>query len=165
MKEPHLLLLNKNVVELRKQLAGVLSAKSARAFDAEIIGNVVQLFRLGEEHYRFASSIHGSHWRQIVSRSYYAAYNVSKAIRLTVSGHYSQEVKDHEKVGSLPDDFPNRNTYANKLGLLRDDRNLCDYDHTVTPADLSSTVADTLKLVGDLVIDARKYLKTRKVRV
>ena len=165
MKEPHILLLNKNVGELRRQLAGILSAKSARAFDAEIKENVVQLFKLGEEHYRFASNVHGSHWRQIVSRSYYAAYNISKAIRLMVNGHYSKEVKDHDHVGHLPDDFPNKSTYANKLGLLRDDRNLCDYDHTAFQTDLSATVGDTLRLLEGLVTDARKYLRERKVKV
>lgn len=165
MKPPHILLLNKNVVELRRQLAGILSTKSARTFDATVRKNVIQLFKLGEQHYMFARGIAASHWRQIVSRSYYAAYNVSKAIRLAVAGHYSQEVRDHEKVGELPDDFPDKNTYTNKLRLLRDDRNLCDYDHTVVQADLGSTSADTLRLVERFIDHGRRYLNARKMRV
>lgn len=164
MKPPHILLLNKNVAELKKHLAGILSKKSTRAFDTAVRENVIQLFRLGEQHYTFSQAIAAQHWRQIVSRSYYAAYNVSKAVRLAVNGHYSQEVKDHEKVGDLPDDFPNKNIYANKLRLLRDDRNLCDYDHTAVQADLGTTSSDTLILVGDLIGDARKYLRARNVR-
>ena len=165
MKPPHILLLNKNVVELKRQLAGILSTKSARTFDATIRKNVFQLFKLGEQHYMFARGIAASHWRQVVSRSYYAAYNVSKAIRLAVAGHYSQEVRDHEKVGELPDDFPDKNTYANKLRLLRDDRNLCDYDHTVAQADLGSTSADTLRLVERFIDHGKRYLNARKMRV
>jgi hypothetical protein len=165
MKEPHILLLNKNVAELRKQLVGILSARSVRALDAEIKVNVIQLFKLGDEHYRFASTLHNLHWRQIISRSYYAAYNISKAVRLMVNGSYSKETKDHENVGQLPDDFPNKNTYANRLRILRDDRNLCDYDHTATEGDLAFPVADYLKLVDDFIIDTRKYLKSRRIKV
>lgn len=165
MKPPHILLLNKNVVELKKHLAGILSKDSASAFDTAVQHNVIQLFKLGEHHYTFAQAIAAQYWRQIVSRSYYAAYNISKAVRLAVNGSYSQEVKDHEKVGDLPDDFPNKNIYANKLRLLRDDRNLCDYDHTAVQAELGSTSADTLQLVSDLIGDAKKYLGARNVRV
>lgn len=165
MKPPHILLLNKNVVELKKQLAGILTKNSTRAFDTAVRENVIQLFRLGEQHYTFAQAIATQHWRQVVSRSYYAAYNVSKAVRLETNGSYSQEVKDHEKVGDLPDDFPNKSIYANKLRLLRDDRNLCDYDHTAVQAELGSTSADTLSLVSDLIGHARSYLRARNVRV
>lgn len=47
MKSPHILLLNKNVVELKNQLSHILDKKSARAFDTDIGQNVVQLFALG----------------------------------------------------------------------------------------------------------------------
>lgn len=165
MKSPHILLLNKNVGELKRQLAGILSTKSAQVFDATVRKNVAQLFKLGEQHYMFARGISASHWRQVVSRSYYAVYNVSRAIRLAVAGHYSQEVKDHEKVGELPDDFPDKSTYTNKLRLLRDDRNLCDYDHTVVQADLGSTSVDTLQLVELFIDHGRQYLNAHKIRV
>ncbi len=165
MKPPHILLLNKNVGELKKHLAGILSKKSTRAFDTAVRENVIQLFKLAEQHHTFAQAIAAKHWRQIVSRSYYAAYNVSKAIRLAANGYYSQEAKDHEKVGDLPQDFPNRNIYANRLRLLRDDRNLCDYDHTAVQAELGSTSADTLNFVSDLIADAKQYLRACNVRV
>lgn len=165
MRSPHILLLNKNVVDLKRELAHILSKKSALAFDGEVTKNVRQLFSLGVQHFEFAKALSPAHWRQIVSRCYYGAYNISKAVRLAVNGQYSQEVKDHERVGELPDDFPDKNTYANRLRLLRDDRNLCDYDHTTAEADLETGSTDALTLVGKLVVDARKYLRARKYRV
>jgi hypothetical protein len=165
MRSPHILLLTKNVGELKRELASVLSKKSARAFDAEVKENVAQLFALGVHHFEFARSTPAVHWRQVVSRAYYGAYGVSRAVRLAVAGHYSREVKDHDKVGDLPDGFPDQNTYANRLRLLRDDRNLCDYDHTAAEADLALTVPDTLALVGALFAHARAYLKARKFYV
>jgi hypothetical protein len=82
-----------------------------------------------------------------------------------VNGQYSREVKDHEKVGDLPDDFSDKNTYANRLRLLREDRNLCDYDHTVVEADLGMSSNDAIVLVGGLIAHARGYLRARKYRV
>lgn len=162
MKSPHILLLNKNTVELRRELAHILSKKSAAAFDADVKLNVLQLFSLGLEHLNFAGMLGPTNWRQIVSRSYYGAYSVSKSVRLAVNGQYSREVKDHEKVGDLPDDFPDKNMYANRLRLLRDDRNLCDYDHTVREADLGMSSTDARALVMGLVGHARGYLRKRK---
>lgn len=165
MRSPHILLLNKNVADIRRELGSILSRKSTAAFDAAVKENVIQLFSLGLHHFDFAKNLGNAHWRQIVSRSYYGAYSVSKAVRLAVYGQYSQEVKDHEKVGFLPDDFPDKNTYANRLRLLRDDRNLCDYDHTAVETDLGMSSSDTLVLVNEFVLHARTYLKARKYRV
>jgi len=165
MRSPHILLLNKNVTELKRELAHILSKKSALAFDGEVRENVKQLFSLGADHFEFARALSAVHWRQVVSRSYYGAYNISKAVRLAVKGQYSQETKDHERVGEFPDDFPDKNTYANRLRLLRDDRNLCDYDHTAVEADLGISSTDALTLVGTFVFDARGYLRARKYRV
>jgi hypothetical protein len=165
MKSPHILLLNKNVADLKRELARILSRKSSLAFDAEVKTNVAQLFSLGENHFEFARTLPSIYWRQVVSRSYYGAYSVSKAVRLAVRGQYSQEVKDHEKVGDLPDDFPDKSTYANRLRLLRDDRNLCDYDHTAVEADLGMSSSDALALVGNFVLHARGYLRARKYHV
>jgi hypothetical protein len=165
MKSPHILLLNKNVAELRRELAHILGKKSASAFDANVKLNVAQLFSLGLEHLTFAGTLGPTNWRQIVSRTYYAAYSVSKSVRLAVNGHYSREVRDHDKVGELPVDFPDKSTYANRLRLLRDDRNLCDYDHTVQEIDLGMNSTDALALVRTLVDHARGYLRKRKYRV
>ena len=165
MKSPHILLLNKNVVELKRELGAVLSKKSMRGLELEIGKNVAQLFALGEGHFDFAAPVSAVHWRQIVSRSYYGAYLVSRAIRLAVTGHYSRESKDHEKIGDLPDDFPDRSTYANRLRLLHDDRKLCDYDHTALEADLATSRAETVALVREFIAHARQYLRARHFKV
>jgi hypothetical protein len=165
MRPPHILLLNKNVGELKRQLADVLGVRGTRAFEREVQRNVAQLFALGEEHFAFAQRLRPRHWRQIVSRTYYGAYLLSKALRLAVGGHYSSEVRDHEKIGELPDDFPERNTYSNRLRLLRDDRNLSDYDHTVREVDLALPRADAQRLVQDFISHARVYLNGRNFRV
>ncbi len=165
MKSPHILLLNKNVVEIRNELSGVLSKKSAKAIEAEVKRNVVQLFSLGEQHHNFARTTSNAHWRQVVSRAYYGAYGVSRAVRLATKGAYSQETKDHEKIAELPDDFPDRATYANRLRVLRDDRNLCDYDHSADQADLAISVADAIALVDAFLTHARTYLRARRFHV
>jgi hypothetical protein len=165
MRTPHILLLKKNVLEVRRELAGIFSKRCALLFDAEVKANVLQLFSLGENHYQFAKSLQTTHWRQVVSRAYYGAYGVSRAVRLAVDGQYSQEAKDHARVGQLPEDFPKKNTYANRLRLLRDDRNLCDYDHTAVETDLGMSSTDALALVREFVQHARSYLRARKYRV
>jgi len=152
-------------MELRNELAYVLSKKSVREFDAQVSKNVGELFALGEQHLTFAMALSANHWRQIVSRSYYGAYNVSKAVRLAVKGQYSREGKDHERIGELPDDLPNQNKYSNRLRVLRDDRNLSDYDHTIASTDLAISPAEAKVLVSDFLREARTYLRARKFRV
>lgn len=165
MKSPNVLLLHKNLEVLRRELDNILSKKSKAALAAAVRANVMQLFSLGTEHFTFASSLGAAHWRQVVSRSYYGAYCVSRAVRLAVCGQYSSETNDHQRVGELPDDFPERNTFANRLRLLRDDRNLCDYDHTVVEDDLGMRSSEARALVEQFIASAAQYLAKRRFRV
>jgi hypothetical protein len=66
-------------------------------------------FRLALEHLEDARcSLAAGRGRATFSRSYYAAYNASKAIRYLVDGAVSLKGDDHQKASSgLPDDFPN----------------------------------------------------------
>ena len=121
------------------------------------------MYSLGLYHYRFAIGLKSPHWRQKVSRLYYASYNVSKAIRFDNDGVHSTDVKDHAKVGALPGTFPNKATYENELSTLRDDRNSCDYDHLVKAADLISTTNEYSLLVTSFLRDAHDYLTSRGV--
>ncbi len=41
-----------------------------------------------------------------MSRSYYAAYNVSRSVRYLVKGFVKFDAEDHRIVGDLPTDFP-----------------------------------------------------------
>ena len=93
-----------------------------------------------------------------MSRLYYAAYNVSRAVRLFVSGDYSSDVKDHQRFDRLPEDFPRKDKYANQLAVLRDDRNMCDYDHTCRSNGLVLSTAQSTSLVIEFVDDAKSYL-------
>lgn len=86
-------------------------------------------------------------------------------MRLCVSGEYSVDASDHKRIEMLPDDFPNNNKYGNRLGVLRDDRNLCDYDHTARLADLVVGVNDAAELVQQFLKDAQGYLKQRGVNL
>ena len=162
-KSPHLLLAASNVRKLHNNLTAVLEQTALDAIEAEIQANTRQLYSLGRSHLLFANRQHNRDWRQKISRFYYAAYNVSRAIRLSINGEYSTEVADHKKIEVLPDDFPDKNTYANRLGVLREDRNLCDYDHAASRGDLVSSVEESSELVQSFLRDAKKYLRGRGV--
>ena len=163
MKSPHLLRASANVRKLKENLVTVVDSTAISAIEAEISANVAQLYALGRSQYYFAKRQSGRSWRQKVSRLYYAAYNVSRAIRLYVNGEYSIDSSDHKRIESLPDDFPNTNKYGNRLRVLRDDRNLCDYDHTAKPDDLVLGVNEAEELVQQFLKDAQSYLSQRGV--
>jgi hypothetical protein len=160
-----LLLAAANVRRLHSNLTAVLEPAGLAAIEAEISVNVSQLYALGRRHFLFAVRQGSRDWRQKISRFYYGAYNISRAVRLCVHGEYSTEVGDHKKVDSLPDDFPDRNTYANRLTVLREDRNLCDYDHTADRGDLVYSLDDSREVVEKFLRDSKKYLKGRGVSV
>lgn len=158
MKSPHLLNLG-NPRKVKSNLSGLLEPAALELIESEIVANVVALLSLAESHYRFAVQQKGPHWRQKVSRLYYAAYNASRAVRLYTNGEYSTEVKDHQRSGHLPEDFPGRSRYSNQLAVLRDDRNTCDYDHISSAKDLVLGSRASVELVNDFLSDVRKYLR------
>lgn len=158
LKSPHILLAGRNPRQVKENLAGILDLASLQLLEDAIHANVALLYSLGLQHYSFARGLRARHWRQSVSRAYYGAYNVSRSVRLQVSGEYSTEGKDHQRIENLPDDFPRKNTYSNRLATLRDDRNLCDYDHTASEADLVVGRTAALLLVSEFLSDAKAYL-------
>lgn len=133
------------------------------AIEAAIFRNVVQLYGLGRNHYHFARRQNNRAWRQKISRFYYGAYNVSRALRLCDKGEFSTDSSDHKKIGDVPDALPGRAAYENQLSALRDDRNLCDYDHTGDIASLVLGLATSEQLVGNFLRDARVFLISRGV--
>ena len=157
MKPPHLLLAGGNVRRVKENLVNTVDAAAIQAIEADIRKNVSQLFALGTSHYNFAVRQPERCWRQRVSRLYYGACNVSRAVRLFVNGEFCTDATDHKKIAALPDDFPNKSTHANKLTALREDRNLCDYDHTGTRSDLMLGVADSAGVVADFIKNAEQY--------
>lgn len=165
MKTPHLLRAGANVRKLKDNLVNVVDAGAISAIETEILSNVAQLYTLGKSHYYFAIRQNNRSWRQKISRLYYAAYNVSRALRLCVNGEYSMESSDHRKIEILPNDFPNKNRYENRLGVLREDRNLCDYDHTARIVDLVVSVNEATELVQQFLKDTQSYVKQRGVNL
>lgn len=154
-----------NLRRVKKHLSGILDPPALEAIEREIERHVQGLYTLALAHHRFAKSQAPAQWRQKVSRLYYAAYNASKATRMYVNGDFSTETSDHKKVGELPNDFPQKPTYANQLSVLREDRNLSDYDHVSGVKDLTSTPREHAKVVEDFLQDVREYLKSKGIEV
>lgn len=96
---------------------------------------------------------------------YYAAFAASRATRLYVGGTYSTDVADHKKISDFPDDFPDKARYSNKLSILREDRNTCDYDHASRAADLIIPTAEAVSLVKEFLEDTKKYLASKGLMI
>ncbi len=165
LKEPHLFNAAANPVKLLRNLTGILAAEELLKIQAEIDANVVGLYRLGDSHYQFALSIRPTEWRQRISRLYYAAYNVRRAVSLCHDGTFSSDSSDHQKMDSIPDAVANAATYRIKLKNLRDDRNLGDYNHLARETDLLSTAAEYELLVANFIADTAAYLGAKGLTV
>lgn len=165
MKTPHLLLAG-NPRKIINNLKGLVEVGAISALEQEVDRNVRQMIALGRSYLRFAQGQpKGPYWRQVVSRSYYAAYFTSRAVRLYVDGHYTTDSSDHQKIGTLPKDFPSVNEYSVVFPVLREDRNICDYDHTATAKDLTYKSSETLSRVNRFLKDATLYLRSLGCRI
>jgi hypothetical protein len=88
--------------------------------------------------------------RSAYSRSYYAAYNASKAVRYLVYGEVSLGGDDHRRVAELPDSFPDVDSWTPRLTELYEHRLRADYDNwsgsaaenTLTPVQSYSTAKE-----------------------
>ena len=155
-------LLRINPRKVIRSLASIISASERAKVEDEVRRNVKQLLRLSQAHLRFARHAAGpSGWRQRVSRGYYSVYSMSRALRLEVSGKYSLESTDHKKIGDLPADFPSVERWKDFLTKFRADRNLADYDHSVSETDLELRSDKYLAGAEEFLVDAKKYLKAR----
>lgn len=138
-----------------------LDADEIAKINEQINRHTVLMYGLALDHFLFAVSVRKRQWRQRVSRLYYASYNASKAVRFESDGNHSTDVKDHSKVGHLPQDFPDKSTYENELINLRADRNTCDYDHLAGPEKLVKTPKEYEALVLRFLKDAHSYLSNK----
>jgi hypothetical protein len=162
MPDDEVLLLRLNPQKVMRCLASILDQSQIDLIQAELNRNARQLHKLAQAHLRAARQITGQNcWRQQVSRGYYACYSMSKAVRLAVNGYYSTKADDHEKVGSLPDDFPSLNGWTDLLTKFRGDRNMADYDHSGSPRNLELSPADYLNKAAEFLSVSRAYLKGR----
>lgn len=162
MRSPHILLVQANWQKIRENLRGTVGPRSLKNIDKALKVQTKELYKFGKYHYDFAISLSTTHWRQIISRLYYAAYNVSRGVRFAEDASYTTESIDHAKIDKLPEKFPNKDRYQTQLKDLRTDRNLSDYDHTADQLELLISVQDAIILVGEFLSDAKTYLLTNK---
>lgn len=153
-------LLELNPRKVIRCLKDILPSSELQKIENEVTKNVKQLIRLGEGHLRYAHHLSGRDiWRQRVSRAYYACYSASKAVRLAQDGSYNTEARDHKKIGNLPDNFPDKNIWQNKLTKFRADRNIADYDHSAKEKELEYSSSQYLVEASDFVRGIKAYLK------
>lgn len=162
MQQNHLLNIPGSCYALINNLSGILDEPSLSLIRNELISNAQKLIKFGKYHYNFATKLNSRNdWRQKVSRFYYAGYNISRGVRLLDTGQYTTDSSDHKKISDLPDKFPNKSKYTNELRTLRDDRNLCDYDHLAKKSDLIISPTDAEKLIYDFHNDALDFIKIK----
>jgi uncharacterized protein (UPF0332 family) len=162
MRDDHFLKLG-NPHKVVKCLQPLLPTDALAQVEAEIHRNAEQLLRLAKSHLRHAKVAAGDgSWRQKISRGYYAAYIASRAVRLQVKGHYTDDPSDHKKIGALPSNFPDLQIWDNILTQFRSDRNLADYDHTPCHRELEHTADDYLELATRFLAAVHHYLRRRQ---
>lgn len=163
--EPELLHLD-NHGKVRRVLSTFASRATLARFDDAVANVVKQWYLLARRHLRVARRLvrPPRDWRSAVSRTYYAAYNASRAVRYRVNGRVKPGAEDHKEVGDLPNDFPNRDQWSSFLDDLRYDRNVSDYEPWPAARQrLKGEPADSLIEVERFIRDARGYLRDRGV--
>lgn len=158
LSPPHLLLAASNPLKMIQNLNHLLNVQEIAKLTVELDKNVAALFGLGHSHFTFACTINNNDWRQKISRLYYAAYNVRRAVVLKHSGTFSTDSSDHKNVDQLPDTIGNRQSHIVNLRDLREDRNLADYSHFAGASDLMISPNDALIFVTQFIADCRQFL-------
>ena len=147
-----------NSRKIETHLADVIGPDATLLISEEIAKQSSKIFALGVSHYNFAKTCPRHHWRQKVSRLYYACYNSSKAIRYYKTGVFSSDVGDHKKIDVIPDNFPEKERFKSQLGAFRTCRNQADYDHLVKASDLAFTTKEIFDVTKEFLLLSKKYL-------
>ena len=163
IRTPHLLEASNNPRRMKENLVGLLDVEAINVIEAAICLNSAQLYKLGLLHHQFAKRQRPKDWRQFFSRSYYGGYNCARAVKLVHDGHYAQHSGDHQRINNLPSDFPDPMRHGNFLKTLREDRNICDYDHTAKLTDLVLSIAEVQAAMASFFEDTKIYLAARGV--
>jgi hypothetical protein len=117
-------------------------------------------FQLAQDHLREgAASLKVGAARTTYSRSYYAAYNASKAVRYMVKGFVSLKGDDHKRASDLPEDFPYAAARGQEITSLYENRLRADYDNwSTTAGEFTCSPQEALRLASIVVDEARLYL-------
>jgi hypothetical protein len=100
--------------------------------------------------------------RASCSRSYYAVYNASKAVRYIVSGMVSLKSDDHKDASELPDDFPDVEKWTDAIIKFKEHRLRADYDNWIaTQSEHSRTSAETIALAEGFLWETSTYLEAK----
>ncbi len=119
--------------------------------------------QLSHNHLEDASfSLQSRRDRSTFSRSYYAVYNASKAVRYIVSGSVSLKGDDHHKASDLPDDFPQVSRWAELVPKIYEHRLHADYDNwTATSSELTISPQQAYDLAKEFVDHSTSYLHAK----
>jgi hypothetical protein len=153
----------KNHAAFRKLLQDLSLAHNQAAYDQKVAGVAICWFNLSREHLAEAGNAATSKSvRSVYSRSYYAAYNASKAVRYLAYGEVSLRGDDHAKASELPDDFPNLAKWTTMIITLYEHRLRADYDNwTNTAGEHTLNPADCIKHAEQFMDDCAQYAKTK----
>lgn len=150
--------------QFRKKLTTLDQVQAAEDIKKSAYYVGVCWLRLALEHLedaRHSSSL--GRTRATFSRSYYAAYNASKAVRYIVEGAVSLKGDDHGKASSdLPDDFPQVDKWSEIVTLLFEHRLRADYDNWISTAqEHSLSPNEAMKLAEEFVARSQSYLSKK----
>jgi uncharacterized protein (UPF0332 family) len=121
-------------------------------------------FKLAETHLADATAALAANCpRAVISRSYYAAYNASKAARYLVKGGVSFKGNDHASASTdLPGDLPNVAQWAQDITVLYEHRLRADYDNWAdTAASNTLTPGDAIAKATAFVEEVRAYVNVK----
>lgn len=149
------------------ELCGGLRELNLAVASSDVADHAYQVglcwLRLALEHLEDAkASLRYKRARSAYSRSYYAAYNASKAIRYIVHGSVSLKGDDHKQAPDLPDDFKDVARWASVITNLYEHRLKADYDNwAATQKEISLLPAESVALAGQFVFVAVAYLEEK----
>jgi len=157
-----------NHAKVRRVLEGLAGGTSLAWYHDGVRIVARHWFLLARQHLRVAQQIDTEprFWRSVVSRAYYAGYNCSRCVRYLVRGSIKFDASDHQEVGDLPDDFPQRAVWSTFLTDMRKDRNLADYEPW-KGARLGLSIAPTASVarVREFLKVSRSYLLGKGISI
>jgi hypothetical protein len=155
----------KNHAEFKQKLTKLKLTSDLAVYDSAVLDVVTSWFKLAREHAEELKKLAVNDVpRAVYSRSYYVAYNASKAVRYMSQGAVSLKGDDHRKVSELPDSFPDVDVWARELQVMYEHRLRGDYDnwsqtsaeHTLKPSECAQRAHEFLGICAGFLKDKYK---------